>query len=143
MPSVWITSFGLRRTSDFVHGGFGREVKRRQRARLTGALRVDADRFVAAAGPDFVGIGPVVRRLVQVSRLLGAETDEVPVVDAAAADPDRVAFHPDAVSARSGDAEAAPTEAAGIGEDAGDSADGLALFRFRIRNGLRPARTSG
>ena len=53
----------------FLDGGLGREVERRQRAGLAGALGVDADGFVAAAGPDFVGIGPVVGGRVQVSDL--------------------------------------------------------------------------
>ena len=76
----------------FLDGGLGREVERGQRAGLTGALGVHADGFVAAAGPDFVGIGAVVGGLVQVSHLFRAETDVVPVVDATAAHPDRVAL---------------------------------------------------
>ena len=102
---------------------------------MTGALRVHSDGFVAAAGPHFIRIRPVVGGRVEVSRLFRAETDVVPVVDATAADPDRVAFDPDAVAPRGGDAETAPAKSAGIGEDARDTADGLALFGFRIRDG--------
>ncbi len=108
--------------------------KLRQWPGLPGALGVDADRLVAAARPDFVGIRPVVGGLVQVSDLFRAEPNVVPVVDAAAANPDGVAFHLDAIAAGGGDAETAPAKSAGIGEDAGDTADGLALFGFRTRD---------
>ena len=67
--------------------------------------------------------------------LFSAETGEIPVVDTAAADPDGIAFHADAIAARGGDAEAAPAKAARIGEDAGDAADGFALFGFRAGDG--------
>src|SRR5207244_12491968 len=91
--------------------------------------------FGPTAGPDFIGIRPVVGGGVQVSRLFRAETDVVPMVDATAAHPDRVAFDPDAVASGGGDAETGPAKSPGIGEDAGDTADGLALFGFRSRDG--------
>src|SRR5258706_16461127 len=83
----------------------------------------------------FVGIGPVVGGLVEVSHFFRTEPRVIPVVDAAAADPDGVAFDPDAVAARRGDAETSPAKPAGIGEDAGDTADGFALFGFLARYG--------
>ena len=60
------------------------------------------------------------------------------MVNAAAADPDCVAFDSDAVASHPGDAETAPAKSAGIGENAGDTAGGLVLFGFRTRNGTAP-----
>ena len=120
---------------DFMDRGFGREIESGQRARLAGALRVNTDGFVAAAGPYLIGIGPVEGRLVEIRYFLRTEASVVPVVDAAPADPDGVAFHADAITAWGGDVVAAPTEAARIGEDAGDAAHGLSLFGIRIREG--------
>ena len=91
---------------DFAHGRLGREVDAADRPRLPGAVRVDADGLVAAAGPDFVGIRPVPERQVIDRRLFSALALVEPASDPAAADPDGVALQPDAVAAGDGRAEA-------------------------------------
>lgn len=126
---------GSKQYFHFLDGRLGSEVECRERAGLAGALGVDTDGFVAAAGPDFIGIRPMVSRRVQVRDLFRAEANVIPVVDSAAAHPDRVALHPDAIAARGGDAETAPAKSARVGEDARDTADGLALFHLRIGDG--------
>ena len=54
-----------------MNGGFGGEIEGRQRTRLARALRVYADRLIAAARPDLIGVGPVIGRRVEIGRLLG------------------------------------------------------------------------
>jgi hypothetical protein len=48
---------GAEKHFHLLNTGFGREVELGQRTRLTGTLDVDADRFVAAAGPHFIHRG--------------------------------------------------------------------------------------
>ena len=119
---------------DLANARFGREVERTQRPRLPGALGVDADRFIAATGPDFVAVGPVVGGRIKIGGLLVAKTRVIPVVNAATADPDGIAFHADAITA-CGRGTEAPAEPARIGENAGDAAYRLALFVLRAGDG--------
>src|SRR5262249_24896067 len=56
-----------------VDRGFGRQVELTERAGLPRALGVDTDRFVAAAGPDFIDVRPVPPRRVQQSHLFVTE----------------------------------------------------------------------
>src|SRR5258706_15394004 len=112
----------------------GRELERRKRTGLPGALGIHPDWLIAATAPHLIGIGPVVGGLVQICHFFGAESREVPVVDSAATDPNCVALDPNAVASCGWDAKAAPIKSAGIGEDAGDAADGLALLGFGIRD---------
>src|SRR5581483_120887 len=68
-------------------------------------------------------------------RFFSTETNVVPVIDATATNLDRVALHPNLVSAGAGDAKAAPTETAGVREDAGDAAHCLTFSCLRTRYG--------
>ena len=118
---------------DLPNAGFGREIERSQGPRLAGTLCIEADRFIAPARPHFVAVGLVIRGCIKIRCFLVAEADVIPVIDTAAADPDGI---PLSRGCDNGPrpVRKAPTEAARIGENAGDAADGFALFRLRVRD---------
>ncbi len=103
-------------------------------ARLARGLRIDSDRLVVAAAPDFIRVGTMRDRQPVHRRLLDALPLVKPAADSAAAHPDGITLQPDAVTAGCGRVEA-PAVLASVAEDAGDLADGLVFTRFRAAIG--------
>src|SRR5688500_3356173 len=110
-------------------------MKSRARPALAGAWRVDAERSIAAAGPDCIDVGSVPKRQMINRRFLRALALVKPSANAAAADPDGISAEAQAITSGDGRAKLSPTITARVAENAGDAPNCLALARRGIGNG--------